>query len=496
MSCFYKWGGMLFAGLLMTQCAWSDSAENTGGLLGGLSKYKKFTAARQSSFDPSGGNADGRQDWPIQPGETREMAKIDGAGAVTHIWVTIASEDPHHLKNLVLRMYWDGEASPSVETPIGDFFGLGHGQYYQYSALPIQIGTLNGLNCFWRMPFSKGARITVTNDGPKPVGAFYYYVDYQKYKRLSKEEGRFHVQYRQEYPCKPGQNYVFFEAKGRGHYVGCNLSIHNRNDGWWGEGDDMIYIDGEEKPSMNGTGSEDYFCGAWCYGPAFSDLFLGCPLRGDHLANEKWNVYRYHLADPIPFTKSIKMTIEHGHANDRSDDFSSCAYWYQSEPHVPFAALPVAADRFPSEVKRFVEEGAEEAEALKSQFNAPEVSVQSMFSFADRFSNGNQLFFQAKAPANYLCTLTADAKEAGAHQVALWYTVSMDYGTCELWVNGKKVAAWDGFNAGKLPEAVQRRKLEFPVDIKQGDNTVELRITGKRAESTGFLAGVDCFMVK
>jgi len=319
----------------------------TGGLLGELPKLKDFKAARQSSYDPTGGNDDGRQDRPIKPGETREMAKIEGAGAITHIWVTIASDDKAHLKNLVLRMYWDGEETPSVECPIGDFFGLGHGRYYQYACLPIQIGTNNGLNCFWRMPFEKGARVTLTNDGPDPCKAFYYYVDYQQYDKLPADTGRFHAQYRQTYPCIAGQNYVFFEAQGRGHYAGCSLSIHNRADGWWGEGDDMIYIDGEEKPTFNGTGSEDYFGGAWCYGPAFSDLYLGCPLRGEHKRDALWNVYRYHLADPIPFTKSIKVTIEHGHANDRSDDFSSVGFWYQTEPHAAFPPFPAAKDRLP-----------------------------------------------------------------------------------------------------------------------------------------------------
>ena len=144
----------------------------SAGLLADLPHLKEFTAARESSVDPTGGNADGRHDWPMQPGETRTMAQIEGAGAITHIWITIASRDEKHLKNLVLRMYWDGEETPSVESPIGDFFGLGHAKYYQYSSLPIQIGVDKGLNCFWRMPFSDGARITVTNEGPLPCIAF------------------------------------------------------------------------------------------------------------------------------------------------------------------------------------------------------------------------------------------------------------------------------------------------------------------------------------
>jgi len=176
--------------------AWAGQDMMRTGLLADLPTYKTFTVGRESSFDPSGGNADGRHDWPVEPGETREIANIEGAGAITHIWITIASKDERHLKNLVLRMYWDGEKHPSVESPIGDFFGLGNNTYYQYSSLPIQIGTDKGLNCFWRMPFSDGARVTVTNDGPVATTSFYYYIDYQKYDRLPKDVGRFHAQYR------------------------------------------------------------------------------------------------------------------------------------------------------------------------------------------------------------------------------------------------------------------------------------------------------------
>lgn len=462
-----------------------------GGLLADLPTLKDFTAARQSSFDPSGGNADGRQDWPIAPGETRQMAKIDGAGAITHIWVTIASDDPNHLRNLVLRMYWDGEETPSVEAPIGDFFGLGYSTYYQYSCYAIQIGTNNGLNCFWHMPFSRGATVTVTNDGPVKCAAFYYYVDYQQYATPPKDMGRFHAQYRQEYPCTPGKNYTFMEAIGRGHYVGVNLSIHNRADGWWGEGDDMIYIDGEEKPTFNGTGSEDYFCGAWCYGPTFSNLFLGCPMRGEHKRNDYWNVYRHHLTDPIPFTKSIRVTIEHGHANDRSDDFSSVAYWYQTEPHATFPALPAAADRLPAETTVFKEEGVAEGEDLVPTLNSPDARLQVMGGYADKWSNDDQLWFTPTAPKTYTFPMTIPATDAGNKKLELWVTKAPDYGTCEIWANGEKVTQWDGFDAN----GVSRAKVDGAMTLKEGENTVELRITGKNADSAGFFAGIDCYRI-
>ena len=479
--------------MLLTPCMLAFAVSAFGeGSLEDLPRLKAFRAARQSSFDPSGGNADGRQDWPIQPGETRQLAKIDGPGAITHIWVTISSHDPHHLKNLVLRAYWDGEENPSVEAPIGDFFGLGHSMYYQYSSFPIQMGTQNALNCFWRMPFGKSALVTLTNDGPEPCQAFYYYVDYQQYDAAPENVGYFHAQYRQEYPCTPGQNYTFVDAKGRGHYVGVNLSIHNRADGWWGEGDDMMYIDGEEKPSMNGTGSEDYFCGAWCYGPAFSSNFLGCPLRGDHKRNELWNVYRYHILDPAPFTESIRVTIEHGHANDRSDDFSSVGYWYQTEPHVPFGPMPAAADRLPADVIVFVEEGAEEAEKMAGVIKKPEVAVQPMGGYNDQWSDGAQLWFQPKEPAVYALPVPPiPAGGAGTYKLEVWYTAAPDYGLCELWFNGQKLGEWDGYN-----DVVARRKADFHITVNEGENnSSELRITGKNEKSTGYFAGIDCFRV-
>lgn len=468
--------------------AWAGSWEaGAASAMGKLAELKDYKAARQSSYDPSGGNKDGRQDWPIEIGETRTMAEISGAGAITHIWVTIASRDPKHLRNLVLRMYWDGEESPSVESPIGDFFGLGHALYYQYASLPIQIGTSNGLNCFWRMPFGKGAKITVTNEGTQPCRAFYYYVDYQVFDSLPDHVARFHAQYVQSFPCPPGENYTILDAKGRGHYVGTNLSIKQNADEWWGEGDDMIYVDGETDPTFKGTGSEDYFCGAWCYGPAFSNPYFGCPLRGEHKMNSLWNVYRYHIEDPIPFEKSIRVTIEHGHANDRRDDFASVAYWYQTEPHAPFPPLPKAEERLTVPVDVYHEPGAEEAEDVLSHWQGGDVSRQDMSAFG-AWSNFAQMFFLGDRPRSYTTTYTAGPDKAGTHQIRLWHTKAPDYGDCELYVNGEKVAQWDGYRAN-----VSRHRVDFPLTLKEGENTIELRIVGKSDSSTGYLAGIDCW---
>ncbi len=319
-------------------------ASAQSGLLQALSRPQDYQALRVSSYDRTGGNRDSIQ---VLPGQRALLADIQGPGAVTHMWFTISSPEPGHLRKLILRAWWDGEKSPSIECPIGDFFGCPHGKAARFSSLPIAIGSKRALNCFWYMPFAQGARFTLENLGKMPVRALYYYIDYRKLPAPPETPLRFHAQFRCAFPCR-GKDYTILEAKGRGHYVGVTMGVRLRREGWWGEGDDKIYVDGHKYPALHGTGSEDYFCGAWGFGETFSAPFFGLPLRPKgHPRGGLWTVYRFHLADPIPFESSIRVTIEHGHKNDRSDDFSTVAYWYQEEPHAPFPALPPADKLFP-----------------------------------------------------------------------------------------------------------------------------------------------------
>jgi Protein of unknown function (DUF2961) len=321
---------------------------------------------RTSSYDRSGGNADARQ---IAPGETLTIMDANGPGEITHIWFTIAGGGEDHLKALVLRMYWDDEKTPSVETPVGDFFGLGLGDYFEYSSAPLAVGSMKALNAFFPMPFAHHARITVSNEGGEKVDAFYFNIDWREYRLLPANALYFHAQYRQAAPnhgwtadwqhngdknvdtkknLNREGNYVFLDATGRGHFAGVTLSILQNQDGWWGEGDDMIFVDGERTPSINGTGSEDYILGAWGFmGKPFAYPFFGAPVVGAEKAGSRTSVYRFHLDSPIPFSKSIRVTIEHGHANHRSDNFYSVAYWYQAEPHAAFPPLPALEQRIP-----------------------------------------------------------------------------------------------------------------------------------------------------
>jgi hypothetical protein len=327
----------------------------------------EYVQKRVSSYDRTGGNADAVS---VPAGATYTVLDEAGPGIITHVWFTIASPEQFHLKKIVLRMYWDDETTPSVEAPIGDFFGLGLGQYFLFQSTPLAVASDKALNSFFEMPFRKKARITVTNQGDEAIDALYFNVDYQAYSHpLPPESLYFHAQYRQAAPAKgwtnkwksngdsavndkknlDGEgNYVWMDAKGRGHFVGVTMSVLQNQDGWWGEGDDMFFIDGESKPSINGTGTEDYFLGAWDFGDhAFSYESFGAPVKGDELAGARSSVYRFHLDSPIPFAKSMKATIEHGHANHRSDNLYSVAYWYQTEPHAAFPVLPAVEDRIP-----------------------------------------------------------------------------------------------------------------------------------------------------
>ena len=362
----------LFIGTLLTwlmTCA-SVSAQSDGGQsaqLSGLISPHNYVQKRASSYDRTGGNDDFRK---IAPGDTLTILDESGPAIITHIWIGLGSSERYHLKKLVLRMYWDDETSASVETPLGDFFGLGLGDYFQFASIPLVVAPDKALNCFFPMPFRKRARITITNEGKEDVDSFYFNIDYQALnKDLPADTMYFHAQYRQATPAKgwtnqwesndtpavtarknlDGENnYVWLEATGQGHFVGVTMSILQNQDGWWGEGDDMFFVDGEKHPSINGTGSEDYFLGAWDFGDQpFSYALFGAPVKGAELAGSHSSVYRFHLDSPIPFTKSLRATIEHGHANHRSDNIFSVAYWYQKEPHAAFPPLPSVEQRLP-----------------------------------------------------------------------------------------------------------------------------------------------------
>jgi hypothetical protein len=350
-----------------------------GSSLRDLPRLRDSRRRRASSWDRSGGNDDRLH---IAPGATATLAEIGGAGSINHIWVTVANAsmgrtpaapEPDFLRRLVLKMYWDGEEEPSVLVPVGDFFGVGHGRTRNFVSAPLQMSPEDGksFNSFFHMPFANGARIEVASEMEQEEILFYYYIDYEEFDDLEDGLGRFHAQWRREDPTDGvdeagqsneeflfggenvggGGNYTILEAEGKGHYVGCVLNVRNLREtsrwNWYGEGDDMIFIDGEGwPPSLHGTGTEDYFNTAWCPQQEYSAPYHGITLGGGENWSGHVSLYRFHVEDPVTFERSVRVTIEHGHANKRSDDVSSVAYWYQAEPHRPFYIPPVG-DRVP-----------------------------------------------------------------------------------------------------------------------------------------------------
>jgi hypothetical protein len=356
------------------------------GSLAGLARLRDFERHRIASWDRTGAN---RDFVIVPPGQRVELGRIEGAGCVKHVWVTTMALVPeeHELVSLVLRMWWDGEATPSVEVPLGDFFGVGFGLRRNFVSLPLQTSPEDGrgMNCWFPMPFADGARFEIENQGEKPR-IFYYYVDYEAYPRLDADLARFHALWKRtpraagtarekgygeaDYatigarlkgpwaePNLTGErNYVILDVRGRGQYVGCvlNVDCHERqlND-WYGEGDDMIWIDEEPTawpPRLHGTGTEDYFNTAFCPTQEFCAPYHGLTV---YSGTPEWpwggknSMYRFHVEDPIRFERSIRVTIETGHDNALANDYSSTAYWYQQGRTDPLPPLAPLAERLP-----------------------------------------------------------------------------------------------------------------------------------------------------
>ncbi len=460
-----------------------------GNPLSGLEQLKTFESRRASSCDQNwvSGNADAR---PIAPGETLTLAELEGPGVVTHIWFTIAHDAPFYSRLLTLRMYWDGEEHPSVESPVGDFFGMGHGVDQSFISLPVRVSSDGrARNCYWPMPFRKGARITVTNESDRRCHAFYYYIDWQKHAALPADTAYFHAMYRQEHPCVMGRNYLLADIVGRGHYVGTVQSVYHISGGWYGEGDDFFFIDGATEPQLRGTGTEDYFCDAWGFrqqdGP-----FYGTPLWEGYGTGDRSTAYRWHLVDPVVFTKSLRAEIEHKGSQtfpdgtvdgfiERDDLMSSVAFWYQTEPHKPWPALPEGVNRLPFR-ERTLLVGHKAVPTAKG--SGGPVEVQPLGGVTD----GKHLWFKpATADAILEVPFTTDAELTGELWVKL--THSWDYGTYRVRLDGKEVGTFDLLNANVTPTP---HKLGMH-QLAAGPHTLRFDCTGRSDKSEGFFFGLD-----
>ncbi len=329
----------------------SISPENFTGAKGGGGQATEGTGARAAR--------DLGRGWKISPsvhidaGQTFTLADITGPGAIQHIWMTPTGQ----WRFSILRIYWDGETTPSVECPVGDFFGAGWGNYGQISSLAVAVNPGSAFNCYWTMPFRKSCRITMTNIAPEAM-TLYYQVTYAL-TDIPDDSAYFHAQFRRVNPL-PAKSVVTIvdNVKGEGHYVGTHLAWGVRNNGWWGEGEIKFFIDDDgEFPTICGTGTEDYFCGSYNFEnrethryqeftTPYSGLSSVVRPDGQYQSQERFDLYRWHIMDPIRFDRDLKVTIQAlGWKSDGTylplqDDIASVAYWYQSEPHGAFPTLP------------------------------------------------------------------------------------------------------------------------------------------------------------
>ena len=339
-----------------------------------LFTLKDKSSHRVSSWDQRGKN---RDYILIKPKSTYTLADIDGPGVIRHIYFTTIMQRPLDFRRAVLKMYWDDENEPSVEVPWGDFFGISNCVVRPFNSLMITVnrGVLSsyGMNSYFPMPFNKHARIEIENQGRRMLGgvtrALWFHIDYEKMNKPFPENiGYFHSQYRQETPTKLNQeiknyknttlwrgknldgkdNYVILEAEGDGQLAGLILGVDNIAGGWYGEGDDMIFVDDDVwPPSFHGTGSEEIFGGGASPAKEYTGPYTGFHLVENFDYSGKNAMYRWYIHDPIRFKKKIRWTIEHGHANNFENDYSSVAFWYQKEPHIKFPPLPPVKERIP-----------------------------------------------------------------------------------------------------------------------------------------------------
>jgi len=293
------------------------------------------------------------QGWKVRPftrinaGETKTLMDVKGSGIIQHIWL-VENINP----SMVIRMYWDGEKTPSVEAPAPDFFAVGHGKFARVNSLPVVVNPANALNCFWPMPFHKRARITLTNESDKDVDLVAYQITYLE-TELPKEAATFHAQWRHSTFAAENPHRLV-EIKGRGRYVGTFMAIGQLDKGWWGEGEIKFFMDGDKEfPTICGTGTEDYFLGSYGFPEVYTGAYSGTtlPTNADGDMPAQWSLYRWHIQDPICFDKDLRVTFQglgwgtDGKYRKTRDGVTTVAYWYQSEPHAVFPKLPSANER-------------------------------------------------------------------------------------------------------------------------------------------------------
>jgi hypothetical protein len=467
-------------------------------------KNLKAHRASSNSADPRSNDDSAR---PI-PGETTVLADLAGPGIVDHVWLTVADSEYGWPRLLRLRVYYDGSAVASVDVPLGDFFAVGHGLERPVRSFMVRASSEGrSRNSYWPMPFRRSCRITVTNEGRRRVSNLYYHVDWARVPSLPETTPYFHARYRQALPAPPdGSPYEVLKVRGRGHYVGTVLSVVQAEAGWFGEGDDLFYVDGEERPSIEGTGTEDYFNDAWGLhvdeGP-----YTGVPVAEGTGLGSRMTAYRWHLVDPVPFTRSLRFVVEHkgwtfdqkgvvqSAFGERTDLLSSVAFWYQQGIATDQPALPYGPARLPQGNATQVEVEARLAEVRAEGGKA--------FVVPDLFWSKDVIRFEAEGPGSRL-EVPFDVPEDGEYEVYTQLAQGPDYGVYTVLLDGKPPGAprlehepgadarpqtqLDGYAVETYVGA------DFQVGwprLAKGRHTLTYACLGRNSASAGYSLGVD-----
>jgi len=481
--------------------------------LSDLMRIKPGKSGAVTSADPNPNSNADRLKY-IVPGETKVLADIRGPAVIRHILLTFNEARPNWLEaggsarpdEIVLRMYWDGSSEPAVEAPLGDFFAAGFGLRREIVSVPVQVEGGDGYNCYWPMPFVRRGVITVTNEGTKNVRSFYYHIDYTQGDEIPPKTAYFCAQYRNEFPERAGGDYLVLDAAGQGHYVGTVMSVRSRSPLWFGEGDAKFYVDGDTAPTIQGTGTEDYFLMAWGLEARLFPTF-GCTYMStsfDDLGAE-YTLYRWHIADPVRFTTSLRFEIEHkgwisadetesgkveGHV-EKEDDMASVAFWYQVGPPKRFTKLPALAGRLFPELD-LVTEGKAMLPTAKHSAGAAELQKG-----YDWTGEGQILFRPAAADA--FLEVAFDVAKEEYRGLMLRLTHAEDYGTYRVFLDGQRARRFDGDPAGQEfadidlsgPNLEVRNHYVGSFKLAPGTHTLRLECVGKNPSSKGYFLGLD-----
>ncbi|MEQ1934610.1 MAG: glycoside hydrolase family 172 protein [Fimbriimonadaceae bacterium] len=447
-----------------------------------------------------------RDNFRVAPGATQVLMDRKGPGVITHMWFTFLGPEPQdwakegsaNHQEMLLRIYYDGNPKPAVEAPVGDFFANCFGKRSQVISVPVVVEDADSYNCFWRMPFHKSAKIEIVNQSSKSINLLYYNIDWIKLDTLPKDTPYFYAQYRQEYPVEHGKDYTVLETTGKGHYVGTVLAVRSRSPSWFGEGDEKIYIDGEKEPSIWGTGTEDYFLSAWGL-QTTSTPYAGTPyfdqwgIVGGHTS-----AYRWHLNDPLVFQKGIKVTLEHWgwigadenkenramSWNEREDDFSSVAFWYQQGPSTFTARAP--ENRKLPNIERLV------VSAKTADHGVGNIEQQQL-----DFYDGPQTLYMPQSQTGAWIEVPFEIKVKEPLRLVLNMTTSYDFGTYQPYLvyGGKEVKL--GGPIDTYSEKVLNREFHL-MDFwpAPGSYILRLKCTGKNPKSAGFLLGIESIRLR